>query len=73
MKVIVSELPVRSKDCIFAEYINMTSKYKCMFQSGMYSRCKLDCGEECPYLKRGSRRALHFGGTGDRRVAGYWG
>jgi hypothetical protein len=52
MKVIVTELPVTSKDCIFAEYINMTSKYKCMFQSGMYSRCKLDCGEECPYLKR---------------------
>lgn len=36
MKVIVSELPVRSKDCIFAEYINMTSKYKCMFQSGIF-------------------------------------
>lgn len=54
MKVIVTELPGASKDCIFAEYINMTSKYKCMFQSGMYSRCKLDCGEECPYLKRGA-------------------
>lgn len=46
MKVIVTELPVTSKDCIFAEYINMTSKYKCMFQSGMYSRCKLDYGNK---------------------------
>ena len=52
MKVIVSDLPVKSEDCIFAEYISMTSKYKCMFQSGMYSRCKLDRGETCPYLKR---------------------
>lgn len=55
MKVIVDELPDKSKDCIFAEYIGMTSKYKCMFQSGMYSRCNLDCGKECPYLKRGAK------------------
>lgn len=55
MKVVVDELPDMSKDCIFAEYIGMTSKYKCMFQSGMYSRCKLDCGEECPYLKGENR------------------
>lgn len=47
MKVIVSDLPVKSEDCIFAEYIGMTSKYKCMFQFGMYSRCKLDYGKEC--------------------------
>ena len=52
MKVIVDELPDKSKDCLFAEYINMTSKYACIFRSGMYSRCKLDCDEECPYLKR---------------------
>lgn len=58
MKVIVSELPVRSKDCIFADYINMTSKYKCMFQSGMYSRCKLDCGEECPYERRENQHII---------------
>lgn len=55
MKVIVSDLPVKSEDCIFAEYIGMTSKYKCMFQSGMYSRCNLDCGKECPYLKKGAK------------------
>lgn len=52
MKVIVDQLPKTSKECIFAEYIQMTSKYKCMFQHGMYSRCNLDCGEECPYLIR---------------------
>ena len=53
MKVIVDELPNASKDCIFAEYIGMTSKYKCMFKSGMYSRCSLDTKEICPYLKKG--------------------
>lgn len=58
MKVIVSDLPVKSEDCIFAEYIGMTSKYKCMFQSGMYSRCKLDYGKECPYLKREPKNPL---------------
>ena len=52
MKIIVTKLPSASKGCIFAEYIGMTSKYKCMFQSGMYSRCKLDCDEACPHLKR---------------------
>ena len=52
MKVIVTKLPDKAEDCIFSEYIAMTSKYKCMLQSGMYSRCNLDCGKECPYLKR---------------------
>lgn len=53
MKIIVDELPTLSKECLFAEYILMTSKYKCMFQSGMYSRCNLDTKENCPYLKKG--------------------
>lgn len=53
MKVIVDELPDTSKNCIFAEYIGMTSKYKCMFKSGMYSQCSLDTKENCPYLKKG--------------------
>lgn len=60
MKVIVDELPDKSRDCLFAEYINMTSKYACIFRSGMYSRCKLDCDEECPFLKK----------IGDMRVNG---
>lgn len=50
MKVIVDKLPEQSKECIFAEYIPMTSKYKCMFLPGMYSRCKLDLGEKCLFL-----------------------
>lgn len=51
MKILVNELPNSSKECLFAEYISMTSKYKCMLQQGMYSRCNLDCGKECPYLE----------------------
>lgn len=50
MKIIVDKLPEQSKECIFAEYISMTSKYKCMFLPGMYSRCKLDLGEKCLFL-----------------------
>lgn len=53
MRVIVDELPDKPEDCLFAEYIGMTSKYKCMFKHGMYSRCNLDCDKECPYLKKG--------------------
>lgn len=52
MKVLVDKIPESSKECIFAEYIGMTSKYKCMFKSGMYSRCSLDCEKKCPYLRR---------------------
>ena len=55
MKVIVDELPDTSKNCIFAERIGMASKYKCMFKSGMYSRCSLDTKENCPYLKKGEK------------------
>ena len=51
MKVIIDKFPETSKECLFSEYIKMTSKYKCMFRSGMYSRCALDCEEKCPYLK----------------------
>lgn len=52
MKVLVDKIPESSKECIFAEYIGMTSKYTCMFKSGMYSRCNLDCKKKCPYLRR---------------------
>lgn len=55
MKVIVDELPDKSKDCIFAEYIGYDQQIQMQFQSGMYSRCNLDCGKECPYLKRGAK------------------
>lgn len=53
MKVIIDELPTLPKECPFAEYIQLTSKYTCMFKSGMYSRCELDMGKECPYFKKG--------------------
>lgn len=55
MKVIVDELPDTSKNCIFAERIGMTSKYKCMFKSGICSLCSLDTKENCPYLKKGEK------------------
>lgn len=51
MKLLVDKLPESSKDCLFAEYISMTSKFKCGFKSSLYSRCKLETGKECPYLK----------------------
>lgn len=51
MKIIVDELPKVPEDCLFAEYISMTNKYKCMFRHGMYSRCDIDPEGECPYLK----------------------
>ena len=46
-KIVVDEMPEKAKDCPFSEYIGMTSKYKCMFRQGLYSRCSLNCGEEC--------------------------
>lgn len=49
-KILVDTMPTGSKDCPFAEYIQMTSKYKCTFRSGLYSRCFLDCGDKCGYL-----------------------
>lgn len=58
MKVIVNELPNCGRECIFAEYIPMTSKYQCKFRSGMYSRCHLDVSEECPYLEETGRNAV---------------
>ena len=51
MKVLVDKIPESSKECIFAEYIGMTSKYKCMFKSGMYSRCSLDCEKKMSIFK----------------------
>ena len=61
MKMIVDELPEKSKDCIFAEYIDMTGKCICMFLSGMHlhSRCKLETGEECPYLATANNCAYY--------------
>lgn len=52
MKIIVDKIPFTSKECIFSELINMTGRRKCMFRQGMYSRCYLESGEKCPYLKK---------------------
>ena len=43
-------MPSKGDDCPFSELIQFTSKYKCMFQIGQFSRCNLDCGMNCPYL-----------------------
>ena len=55
MKIVVDKLPSCSGECLFSDYIEITSRRKCMFQRGLYSRCNLDCGEECTYLKEGAK------------------
>lgn len=55
MKILVDELPEKSMDCPFSEFIqlpNMTTMRRCRFLYGI-SKCYLDCGKECPYLKKG--------------------
>ena len=59
MRILIDHMPTSSKECIFAEYIGMTSKYKCMFKQGLYSRCSLDCNEECAYLAKVSDCAYY--------------
>lgn len=51
MRVVVDKLPKSGKECVFSEEVKMTSKYKCAFIQGLYSRCRLDSEGECPYLK----------------------
>lgn len=54
VKILVDELPKKSNECVFSELIHWTSKYTCKLKSGMYSRCHLDLGEECPFLTKGN-------------------
>ena len=49
-RFLVDVMPKKAEECPFAEYIQMTSKNKCMLQTGMYSRCNLECGKECEKL-----------------------
>ena len=49
-RFLVDVMPKKVEECPFAEYIQMTSKNKCMLQTGMYSRCNLECGKECEKL-----------------------
>lgn len=53
MKVVVDEIPKSGEECLFGELISMTGKYKCMFKTGLYSRCNIDCREECRHLVSG--------------------
>lgn len=53
VNIVVDELPEKPSECPFSELIHWTSKYACKFRSGMYSRCHLDCGGECPFLTKG--------------------
>lgn len=62
MKVIINKMPKNGKECIFGERVDMTSKYKCMFKSGLYSRCSLDCKEECRYLREEKDYSGYFPG-----------
>lgn len=52
-KILVDVMPKKAKECPFAEYVQMTSKSKCMLQSGLYSRCNLECGDKCNKLTDG--------------------
>ena len=49
-KIIVDNIPLAAENCPFAEFVQMTSKHKCLLKSGMYSRCNLECNEECDKL-----------------------
>lgn len=50
MRVVVDEIPKSGEECLFGELIGMTGKYKCAFKTGLYSRCDIDCKEECRHL-----------------------
>ena len=49
-RFLVDIMPKKVEECPFAEYIQMTSKNKCMLQTGIYSRCSLECDRECEKL-----------------------
>lgn len=51
IEVLVDKIPIIPEEYLFAEYIHKTSKYKCMFKNGIYSRCRLEMGKECDMLK----------------------
>lgn len=43
--------PKSAEDCPYSKYWPMTSKRECILLSGMFSRCKLETGDKCPFLK----------------------
>ena len=52
-KIIVDSFPEHLSQCLFSVLINWTGKYTCKLRNGTYSRCFLELGKECPYLKKG--------------------
>lgn len=49
-KITVDILPKKADDCPLSDYWAMTDKTECKIIPGIYSRCKLELGIECPYL-----------------------
>lgn len=49
-KITVDILPKKAEDCPLSNYWAMTDKTECIIIPGMYSRCNLELGIECPYL-----------------------
>ena len=52
-KIVVDILPKKSEECPFSEYWITTRIAECKIttrMTGMHSSCKLEHGEECPYL-----------------------
>lgn len=50
-RILVDFLPRKPEDCPFSEFINMTSKTKCILMKGLYSRCNLECSKKCDKLR----------------------
>lgn len=49
-KIIVKKMPKKPEDCPYADFWEMTGKYKCKLQKGLFSRCDLDMGGKCGQL-----------------------
>lgn len=41
--------PKSAEECPHSNYWQMTNKYECTLINGMYSRCRLESGEKCPF------------------------
>ena len=44
--------PKSAEECPHSEYWQMTNKYGCTLMNGMYSRCRLESGEKCPFARK---------------------
>ena len=41
-----------AEECPHSKYWQMTNKYECTLINGMYSRCRLESGEKCPFARK---------------------